>query len=303
MAARPVLGFQSPVTGKRWLWIGVCGILLLLAACGAKPGGIIRVALLAPFEGRYREVGYQALYAARLAALDFGDASVELLAIDDGGSAASAADRARALAGDPLVKAVVALGYAAAAPETQRALGDTPMIIAGGWGARPQTNGVFMLASPQLAEMLTIGARIEVTEAARLEAPLVGGEVFALEQFIHLRPSPAEVKILSNAALPDAAFVERYRQTGLFVPHPGPLATLTYDAFGLLFMAVRSPDENLKVTLSNITYNGYNGLIRFEDGWWQDAPLHYYIYDETCLERGQQMCLVPASQTPAEAAP
>jgi hypothetical protein len=303
MGAKQVLSFQSSVTGIRWLWIAACCALIFLSACGARPGGISRVALLASFEGRYREVGYQALYAARLAALDFGDISVELLAIDDGGSAANAADRARALAGDPLVKAVVALGYAAAAPETQRALGNTPMIIAGSWGAQPETPGVFILASPSLAGTLTVETRIEVTEAARLEAPLVGGEVFALEQFARLRPSLAGVKILSSAALPDAAFAERYRQTGLFVPQPGPLATLTYDAFALVFMALRNPEMNLTAALSNTAYDGYNGPIRFEGGWWQDAPLHYYIYDETCLERGQQMCLVPAPQTPAEAAP
>jgi ABC-type branched-subunit amino acid transport system substrate-binding protein len=303
MAARTVLGFQSSVTGKRWLWIGVCGILLLLAACGARPASISRVALLAPFEGRYREVGYQALHAARLAALDSGGTSVELLAIDDGGSVASAVDRARALAGDPLVKVVVALGYAATAPETQRALGDKPMLIAGSWGAQPETPGVFVLASPSLAGTLTAETRVEVTEAARLEAPLVGGDVFALQQFARLRSSLDRLKVVSSGSLPDAAFTERYQQTGLFVPQPGPLAALAYDAFGLLFMAVRSPDENLKVTLSNITYDGYNGLIRFEGGWWQDAPLHYYIYDEICLERRQQMCLIPASQTPVEAAP
>ena len=41
-------------------------LLVALTACGGTPP-VMRLALLAPFEGRYREVGYQALYAARLA--------------------------------------------------------------------------------------------------------------------------------------------------------------------------------------------------------------------------------------------
>ncbi|MCS7070642.1 MAG: hypothetical protein NZM00_03995, partial [Anaerolinea sp.] len=44
-----------------------------------------RIALIAPFEGRYREVGYNALYAARLALAD-AESGVQLLPLDDGGS-------------------------------------------------------------------------------------------------------------------------------------------------------------------------------------------------------------------------
>ena len=43
-------------------------LALALTACGASnpelPG---KIALLAPFEGQYREIGYNALYAVRLA--------------------------------------------------------------------------------------------------------------------------------------------------------------------------------------------------------------------------------------------
>ncbi len=41
---------------------------MLLSACAVKrTPTIYRIALLAPFEGRYREIGYNALYAARMA--------------------------------------------------------------------------------------------------------------------------------------------------------------------------------------------------------------------------------------------
>jgi len=73
-----------------------------------------RVALLAPFEGRYREIGYNALYAARLAFTESGFANVELMPIDDGGSVVTAVLRARALTHDPQVIGALILGYQAA---------------------------------------------------------------------------------------------------------------------------------------------------------------------------------------------
>src|SRR4051794_35174325 len=84
---------------------------LFLSACGVMHTPITRIALLAPFEGRYREIGYNALYAARLALADAADPQIELLPIDAGGD--QAAERARALSLDPQVKTVILLGYEA----------------------------------------------------------------------------------------------------------------------------------------------------------------------------------------------
>ncbi len=266
-------------------------IMLLVSACAPGPREISRIALLAPFEGRYREVGYNALYAAKLALQDT-YSSIELLPVDDGGTVGSAADRARALAGDPLVKAVVVLGYAATDADTQRAFGDLPVLVVGSWGAKPETNNILVLSNPFVDEMVTVFSRAGVTEAARFETPLSGGEVVALEQFTRLRPSLDGIRVLSSGGLPDAAFSERYAQAGLYVPAPGLLATLTYDAFGWLILALQSPD--VMTTLTTTTYNGINGTIRFEQGYWADAPVHQYVFDSTCLRRGGKMCLVAA---------
>lgn len=269
-------------------------LVFVISGCmGARSGEISRVALLAPFEGRYREVGYNALYAAKLALQDWNSTNVELVAIDDGGTAASAVDRARALAQDPLVKAVVVLGYAATDAETQRALGDVPVLVVGHWGARPETENVFVLANSALGDSLTTSSRLEVTDGAQLDAPLNGGEIFALEQFARLRPSVDGIRILSSGTLPDAAFTERYNQTGLFVPAPGLLATLTYDAFGMILTAQESTDANISSTMAQLTYTGINGTIRFENGYWVNAPVNQYEYDRECVRRGGKMCLVP----------
>ncbi len=75
--------------------------------------GIIKVGLVAPFEGAYRNVGYDAVYAARLAVHEINSAGgidgrqLELVAYDDRGDAALAAQIAANLIIDPDVVAVI----------------------------------------------------------------------------------------------------------------------------------------------------------------------------------------------------
>jgi ABC-type branched-subunit amino acid transport system substrate-binding protein len=86
--------------------------LIFVSACGSTHP-VIKFGLVAPFEGRYRPIGYDAIYAARLAVRErnasggVGGYRVELVAYDDGGDAPSAVERARQLALDPQVAAVI----------------------------------------------------------------------------------------------------------------------------------------------------------------------------------------------------
>ncbi|MBE2183871.1 MAG: hypothetical protein IAE89_10635, partial [Anaerolineae bacterium] len=61
--ARPAI--VTPMLARYLLITLACA--LCLAGCGATAATpkVQRIALLAPFEGRYREIGYNALYAAR----------------------------------------------------------------------------------------------------------------------------------------------------------------------------------------------------------------------------------------------
>jgi ABC-type branched-subunit amino acid transport system substrate-binding protein len=236
-----------------------------------------RIALLAPFEGRNSEVGYDAHYAARLALADAGNLSVELVAIDDGGSVTNAVDRARALAKDPLVRAVIAVGYDAASKDTQAALARLPMLVVGHWQAQPETATVFILGSQRLSSILTTPSSFHnVTDAGQINFPAVGGEVFALQQFPLLNPDYRKVTIASSASLPDETFRERFMNSGLYVPEPGLLATLTYDAVGMVLEAMQQDD--VTTALASQSYEGLNGTIQFEDGYWVNAPIHYYQY-------------------------
>jgi hypothetical protein len=174
----------------------------------------------------------------------------------------------------------VVLGYASAAPDTLAAFGDVPVIVVGGWGALPASASVFILSNPDIPAQMTVSPTISVTEAARLDAPIIGGEVFALEQFPKLRPALDGIRILSSGTPPDAEFAARYRGDDPFAPAPGLLATLTYDAFRLLLEGEPTSRPALLDLLSRREYTGLNGVIRFEDGWWADAPIHRYTYDE-----------------------
>lgn len=101
------------------------GILVLLtvglAAC-AVPGATrptVKIGLVAPFEGRYREVGYSLFAAVRLALRETNAAggigaegrryAVELVAYDDGADPDMAREQAEKLAVDPEV--VVVIGH------------------------------------------------------------------------------------------------------------------------------------------------------------------------------------------------
>src|SRR5690606_31118876 len=276
---------RRPVRAQRSMFLTL--VALLLGACAvARSPEVVRVALLAPFEGRYREVGYNALYAARAAVEDSASLQIDLLPVDDGGSPDSARDRATALALDPLVVAVVALGYHATTPQVQTAFGMLPVLVLGHWDAAPQTERVFILAAENLSERLTTPPRIDVTDAARLEAPLTGGDVLALEQFPGLRDRLDGITVVSSASLPDAAFAGRYGRGELFAPEPGLLASLTYDATRMAVdAALASLDrEDRRAAVTNTirtgTYEGLNGSIAFENGYWRDAPVNVYRYDE-----------------------
>jgi ABC-type branched-subunit amino acid transport system substrate-binding protein len=112
-------GRRTSVAVPRFLRLFSCLLplasCLLLLAC-RFPGTVrptVKIGLVAPFEGRYRYVGYDVIYAVRLAVREanavgeVGGYTVELVAYDDGADPAMAVEQARNLAVDPEVVAVV----------------------------------------------------------------------------------------------------------------------------------------------------------------------------------------------------
>jgi len=90
-------------------------IAILMGACaGVEP--VVKIGLVAPFEGRHRALGYDAIYSARLAIRQINAAGgvdgvrIALVALDDGGNQELARQAAASLIVDPDVVAVVGHG-------------------------------------------------------------------------------------------------------------------------------------------------------------------------------------------------
>ena len=187
---------------RPWLALGL--LVVIVAGCGGSPSTTpTRIALLAPFEGRYREVGYQALYAARLGIADSNRLDINLLPIDDGGSVAAAQDRAAALNQDPLVKAVIVLGPFATAERVSEQL-QKPTVSVGTWEAS------------------------SITELATQRTPSICGDACLLPSFVALASDPTRITIETRSPPVTAAFRERYLASGDFVPEPLPTAQHVY---------------------------------------------------------------------------
>ena len=100
-------------------WLGLVSLCLLLiwtsVACssGTLSPPILKIGLVAPFEGRYRYIGYDAIYAARLAVREINAAGgvsghrLVLVSYDDRNDPALAHDAARNLSIDADVVAVI----------------------------------------------------------------------------------------------------------------------------------------------------------------------------------------------------
>jgi ABC-type branched-subunit amino acid transport system substrate-binding protein len=87
-------------------------LLLFLTNC-TSVAPVVKVGLVGPFEGRHREIGYDAIYSARLAVREINEAGgidgyrVALVALDDGGNEELARETAESLTLDPAVVVVV----------------------------------------------------------------------------------------------------------------------------------------------------------------------------------------------------
>jgi len=207
---------------------------MFASACGStRP--VIKFGLVAPLEGRYRPVGYDAIYAARLAVRErnasggVGGYRVELVAYDDGGDAQAATERAKQLALDPQVVAVI--GHFRV--DTTRAAWDVyarealpliaPVIPADALSDSPCAGCSFPAA------FRTGPASYAISESVGLEQVFAGG-VMTGTIFATGAPWPRDV--------PEAQqFIANYRTVSNGM-EPGPYAWATYQAVQMLFDAM-----------------------------------------------------------------
>ncbi|MFQ6014524.1 MAG: branched-chain amino acid ABC transporter substrate-binding protein [Anaerolineae bacterium] len=112
-------GVKSQERAALWLIPACLAVLLLVFGLlfGYRLSGstkpVVKIGLVAPFEGLYRPLGYKVLYGVKLALRDVNRAGgiegymVELVALDDGNDPAEAARQAQEMALDPDVVGVI----------------------------------------------------------------------------------------------------------------------------------------------------------------------------------------------------
>ncbi len=154
----------------RRLSLGLLLVLLLAACLPAPAPRVLKIGLVAPFEGRYRDVGYDAVYAARLAIRQInaegsaGGYELMVVAFDDGGTAEGAVGAARSLLVDEAVVAVI--GHyrqpSSAAAQSLYTEAGMPFLVIG--ATLPPARTTWQLSPPpdRLAEAL-----VEATGTAR----------------------------------------------------------------------------------------------------------------------------------------
>lgn len=231
---------------------------------------MLKIGLVAPFEGRYRAIGYEAIYAARLAIREInaaggiGGVRVELFALDDGGDPQQAIEQARKLALDPQVIAVV------------------------GHYRSGATNAAIDVYCEERLPILAV-------ESGRTGAC---PGLYSLTAINRLSETPVEPDaflftstVLPLSELPEAkTFVERYNAIPIDGTRAGPIALQTYDAMYLLFEAIgkadRAPGEVSRDSLSasltgDFDFDGLAGVYRFsETGDRLGAITRVYRYDK-----------------------
>ncbi len=251
--------------------------LILLAACVPVVRPTIKIGLVAPFEGRYRDLGYEVIFAVRLAVREANRVggvagySIDLISLDDSGDEAMAVEQARKLATDPQL--VGAIGHwldattLAAAPEYERA-------------------GVALVATAASGDLPGTAFRLWPRSACQL--PTSDGCARAPGD---LRLTAADgITVRLPAPLPvdsaDPAFADRYRAISNGV-EPGAYATLAYDAARLMFAAIAhdvarngAPTRaGVGRALAVMSFDGLSGPIAFDsDRNWVKADGWEYVW-------------------------
>ncbi|MBW4436054.1 MAG: hypothetical protein KME04_02900 [Pleurocapsa minor GSE-CHR-MK-17-07R] len=257
------------------LLAGLALLLVLPACAGTADAG--RIALLAPFEGTYAEIGYNALYAARLA-LSESTTDLRLLAVDDGGTPEQAHARYRALQQDSSIRAIMVMGPAASGAvlnDASDAGRNAPTIIIGLWSAVPPTlpDNIWMASSPETIEALA-EADFDLYALAESSSPLLAPDLAGLRAFAALRDDLSGVTLLTDGSPPDGAFAGRFQASDLYVPVPNHLAGLVFDMTRFL-----ASTDNLPGFMTTRSFPGIAGDIRFQDGFLADRSPSRFIFD------------------------
>lgn len=249
--------------------------VVLLAACG-RPVPVYKIALVAPFEGRLRQIGYDVFPAMRLAIREqinaggVGNAFVTFVAYNDSADPQMAARVAHNVVLDSEVLAVMGhltLSTTLAAMDVYTRANLPLITLLVPANQIPQSPFVFNL-SPSLNS-----ARVEVKSAT----------CDALGDTLPFAPCTFPAPPVSELPAAQAA-LKTFTDISLGPP-PSPRSIAAYDATNVLLEAIRMDAQThgtptragVAEALRKLNYAGLLGAISFnEQGAWETAPLWVY---------------------------
>lgn len=303
---------------NRWHRV-LCALLLLANLCALTAclppvlPRVLKIGLVAPFEGRYRYVGYDAIYAARLAVREINAAGgvagwmLELVAYDDRADPELARTTARNLVIDSDVIAVIGHYQQAstAAASAVYAQAGMPLLAVGAW-LTPTLAPLWHMAPPpeQVA-----AAIIDAADTPSLPFSPVGG-IFPLNSsllegtFLFTSPPWGGIEggevwregtlFVTPYPLPRdlpglEAWDTAYRGVGPHVPDPGVYALPTYEAVyalaGAIATAVEAGEQpsrtGVAIALPGVRRTGTLGTVTWDAvGYWREMPLYVYVWEQ-----------------------
>jgi ABC-type branched-subunit amino acid transport system substrate-binding protein len=261
------------------LFVLCLGLLLAASAGCAAPKPVYKIALVGPFEGRLRQIGYDAFPAMRIAIRDqinaggIGNAFVTFVAYNDNGDPATAERVARNVALDPEVIGVIghlvpSTTLAALRVYTEAGL---PVLAPGvPADALPQDPLVFKMGPTEKSEKLEVASEMCNPAYFSLLTSYFG-------DCVSDAPPLSELPQAQQAL---AAF------TGISLgPPPMPRSIVAFDATNVLLQAVygaarrdsRPKRMGVAEALRTLQHDGLLGQIWFdEQGKWPAARLWVY---------------------------
>ena len=309
---------HTPVTMKKITSLLLITLALttpVLNSCNVyRP--VVKIAIVAPFSGMYREIGYQVLNGARIAVNEYNDSNIalteiELIAFDDAGNPTQAQEQANKVLTDK--KVLVVIGHwldkttTAAAPIYMNA--NIPLLSTSSKPSNPDNAGItFFRLHPttkqitdeieRLGNLHTIysSCNCDPYESAEFLESLqekhqndvaIGGPLWSLQTFNNIVGDksegslfvvPAPEPMLENIA---SRFVVQYKTSYPEGPDPSWFALHAYESIHLIVNTIQATEaltsKSFAETLSEIDYHGPIGRVQFDSvGKWIEPQLKVY---------------------------
>lgn len=284
---------------------------------------VVKVAIVAPFTGIYREIGYQVLNGARIAVKEHNNNNsnmpqLELIAFDDVGDPTKAVEQAHKILADE--KVIVVIGHwldqttTAAAPIYMNA--NVPLVATSSSPSNPNNAGVtFFRLHPTVTQISTAIERLSKQygvhstcncgpyEAAEFLQNLgddnpyitaVGGPLWSLQAFHNLAGArsegsffivPAPHPLLENESAP---YLTQYQINYPHGPDPNWLSLHAYESINVIAKVIEttnaSTPKSVAISLSRIDYHGLIGRVQFDSfGQWIEPQLRSYKWDNATI--------------------